>query len=233
MEISSLNTSYFKTQTQFGLQGYKNISTVQVEATEKGKIPAGWRAGVGLHKKEQRISKWWHHNFGPLLSEWAPNPVLVSDKKPRLVRGEQNQKQIWQTSRQCTWGFMVAARRANQAGNKIIYSRESLQKKNTLEKASLLFQQFLLCCFAIRVTFTYKTEEWALKSSETKKYRMFSFSKGERPASEPKLTQIATKGYTGKSGISGNVLDEKLTHHRFVFCTLLRHLCHLKILVLN
>lgn len=59
------------------------------------------------------------------------------------------------------------------------------------------------------------------------------FPKGERPASEPKLTQIATKGYTEKSELYGNVLDEKLIHHRFAFHSLLRQLCHVKILVLK
>lgn len=50
-----LNTSYFKTQTQCGLQGYKHVSTVQMEATEKGKIPTGWRAGVGLYTKNREF----------------------------------------------------------------------------------------------------------------------------------------------------------------------------------
>lgn len=51
VEISSINTSYFKTQTQFGLRGYKNVSAGQVEATEKGKIPAG----VGLDRKNRKF----------------------------------------------------------------------------------------------------------------------------------------------------------------------------------
>lgn len=127
---------------------------------------------------------------------------------------------------------MVAAQRAYQAGNKIINSGESSLKENTLGKESLHFQQFSLCCFVITVNFPRQRSELLSPVRQNNTGKVFT-SKGKRPASEPKQTQTATQGYTGEPGIPGNVLDEKLIHQRFAFHTLLRHLYHPKILVLN
>lgn len=77
MEISFLNTSYFKTQTQFGLEGYKNISTVQVEANEKGKIPAGWRAGVGLQRKNREFKNDGTIILGPFSLNEPQIPLTI------------------------------------------------------------------------------------------------------------------------------------------------------------
>lgn len=76
---------------------------------------------------------------------------------------------------------MAAAQRANQAGNKIIYSRESLQKENTLGKAGLLFQQFYSVFCHQRELFIQDRGSLCLslspKPRETKKYRLVFFQR--------------------------------------------------------